>query len=122
MSEYFGVPTSLLGSAQRAYVPQHFIGQSTATLGLSWLGKQVAKGVGNVVKNVTSGGTFDVGDRIEIESNEEYRQRTGRWPRRRRRRLLTAQDKSDIAFIVGQLGTGQAGKAALSALLTKRGC
>lgn len=40
--------------------------------------------------------------------------------RRRRRRLLTAQDKSDIAFLIGQLGKGQAGQAAISTLLSRR--
>lgn len=40
--------------------------------------------------------------------------------RRRRRRLLTATDKADIAFIVGQLGSGQLGRAAISALLSRR--
>ena len=43
--------------------------------------------------------------------------RTGR---RRRRRLLTCSDKADIAYLVGQLGQGQLGKAAISALLSKR--
>lgn len=40
--------------------------------------------------------------------------------RRRRRRLLTSQDKSDIAFLIGQLGKGQAGQAAISTLLSRR--
>lgn len=40
--------------------------------------------------------------------------------RRRRRRLLTSSDKADIAYLVGQLGTGQIGRAAISALLSKR--
>lgn len=40
--------------------------------------------------------------------------------RRRRRRLLTAQDKADIAFLHGQLGSGQLGRAAISALLSRR--
>lgn len=40
--------------------------------------------------------------------------------RRRRRRLLTCSDKADIAYLVGQLGQGQLGKAAISALLSRR--
>lgn len=40
--------------------------------------------------------------------------------RRRRRRLLTTQDKSDIAFLIGLLGKGQAGQAAISTLLARR--
>lgn len=75
------------------------------------------------VDELVQGGSFDVGEDIEItdqygnriEANIEPRNR-----RRRRRKLLTASDKSDIAFLVGQLGTGQAGKAAISALLSRR--
>jgi len=40
--------------------------------------------------------------------------------RYRRRKLLTCGDKADIAFIVGQVGTGAMGKAAVSALLSRR--
>lgn len=42
-------------------------------------------------------------------------------PRRRRRRkqLLTASDRQDIAFIVGTLGKGEMGKAAISQLLAR---
>lgn len=40
--------------------------------------------------------------------------------RRRRRRLLTAQDKADIGYLVGVLGQGQLGKAAITALLSRR--
>lgn len=51
---------------------------------------------------------------------------TGKWEvagkcrRRRRRRLLTASDKADLAFIIGQMGSGQLGKAAVSSLLSRR--
>ncbi len=40
--------------------------------------------------------------------------------RRRRRKLLTCGDKADIAFLHGQLGGGQLGRAAISALLARR--
>jgi len=40
--------------------------------------------------------------------------------RRRRRRLLTCGDKADIAFLHGQLGGGQLGRAAISSLLSRR--
>lgn len=40
--------------------------------------------------------------------------------RRRRRRLLTASDKSDIAFLRGTLGGGELGRAAISAVLSRR--
>jgi hypothetical protein len=40
--------------------------------------------------------------------------------RRRRRKLLTCSDKADIAFLHGQLGGGQLGRAAISSLLSRR--
>lgn len=40
--------------------------------------------------------------------------------RRRRRRLLTASDKSDLGYLVGVLGSGQLGKAAITSLLSRR--
>ncbi len=40
--------------------------------------------------------------------------------KRRRRRLLTCSDKADIAFLHGQLGGGQLGRAAISGLLSRR--
>lgn len=55
-----------------------------------------------------------------VRWNEE----TQRWeycgPRRRRRRLLTASDKADIAFLRGSLGGGELGRAAISAVLSRR--
>lgn len=42
-----------------------------------------------------------------------------RHKRRRRRRLLTCQDKADIAFIVGTLGKGQLASTAISSLLCR---
>jgi len=40
--------------------------------------------------------------------------------RRRRRKLLTCGDKADIAFLHGNLGGGQLGRAAISSLLSRR--
>ena len=40
--------------------------------------------------------------------------------RRRRRKLLTASDKADIAFITGTLGKGELGRTAFAALLSRR--
>ena len=40
--------------------------------------------------------------------------------RRRRRKLLTASDKADIAFLRGTLGGGELGRAAISAVLSRR--
>lgn len=39
--------------------------------------------------------------------------------RKRRKKMLTCGDRADIAFVVGQLGKGAAGQAAVSALLTR---
>jgi len=41
--------------------------------------------------------------------------------RRRRKRLLTCQDKADIAFLRGQLGGGEMGRTAISSLLSRCG-
>ncbi len=40
--------------------------------------------------------------------------------RRRRKRLLTCQDKADIAFIVGTLGKGSLASTAISSLMSRR--
>ncbi len=39
--------------------------------------------------------------------------------RKRRKKMLTCGDKSDIAFIIGQLGKGASGQSAISALLSR---
>ena len=41
--------------------------------------------------------------------------------RRRRKRLLSCQDKADIAFLRGQLGGGEMGRTAISSLLSRCG-
>jgi len=47
----------------------------------------------------------------------------GRWvkcKRHRRKKLLTMSDKADIAFLRGTLGGGELGRAAITALLSRR--
>lgn len=39
--------------------------------------------------------------------------------RRRRRRLLSQSDKVDLGYLIGQLGKGAAGQAAISSLLAR---
>lgn len=74
----------------------------------------------NALSGVTStatkaiGETFPTGSRISIEETVGGRRR------RRRRALLTQSDKADIAFLIGQLGTGQLGRSAITALLSRR--
>ncbi len=41
--------------------------------------------------------------------------------RSRRKKLLTCSDRGDIAFVIGQLGKGANGQAAVSALLSRCG-
>lgn len=80
----------------------------------------VREGQGYLVRNgATSSATpqFDVGSEIDVLSQAEAR--SGK-RRRRRRRLLTCSDKADIAFLHGQLGGGQLGRAAISSLLSRR--
>lgn len=74
----------------------------------------INKYVGHVAS--TSTVQFPTSPNIDILSDEEEKKKK----RRRRRRLLTCSDKADIAYLVGQLGTGQLGRAAVSALLSRR--
>lgn len=79
---------------------------------------------------VDFGVDFQVGKDIDIVTEEQYDRIPTDVPgefvyrkkrsRRRRRRLLTASDKADIAFLIGQLGTGQLGRAAISSILSRR--
>lgn len=96
-----------------------------------WLERDL-RGVGaNAATRLIGGGAsstaapqlmpFTPGSDIEIMGEAEARA-AGLLPRRRRRRrrLLTCQDKADIAFLHGQLGSGALGKAAISAVLSRR--
>ncbi len=70
------------------------------------------------------GAMFPEGADMQILSEEEARRLglNGRncRPRRRRRKLLTCGDKADIAFLHGNLGGGQLGRSAISAVLSRR--
>ena len=52
---------------------------------------------------------------VDVETGEVFEKRR----RRRRKQLLTSSDRQDIAFIVGTLGKGQMGQAAISQLLAR---
>lgn len=69
-------------------------------------------------KGASSTASSSAGGMKAVEA--DYSVSRGGRRRRRRRRLLTAQDKADIAFLHGQLGSGQLGRAAISALLSRR--
>jgi len=81
---------------------------------------------------ITTGGTFAEGADIQIDSQGlpagtkfEIDPMTGEIRvlkrRKRRKRLLTCGDKSDLAFLVGQLGKGQLAQSAITSLLSKCG-
>jgi len=70
----------------------------------------------STASNSIVGATFPEGADIQIDPTIGPARRT----RRRRRKLLTCSDKADIAFLYGQLGGGQLGKAAISSLLSRR--
>jgi hypothetical protein len=97
-----GIPWTQIGGAALAGIVKNHAGQSTST---------------------ASGSIFREGTNIDILGQEEAK-RQGLIPngrkRRRRRKLLTCSDKADIAFLYGQLGGGQLGRAAISSLLSRR--
>ncbi len=69
----------------------------------------------------TSFPTFPEGADIKVLSQEEAKAMGIKVRcRRRRRKLLTCGDKADIAFLHGNLGGGQLGRSAISAVLARR--
>ncbi len=90
---------------------------------LSTAGSIVGGAIAGVVRNLATSSsstasaafpTFPEGADIVIDAQP------GKPRRRRRRKLLTCGDKADIAFLYGQLGGGQLGRSAISALLSRR--
>ncbi len=75
--------------------------------------------IGPLSPNGTADGGLGPGARFRIDKC------TGQLvlikPRSRRKRLLTCQDKADIAFVTGTLGKGEMGKTAISSLLSRCG-
>lgn len=65
---------------------------------------------------------FAEGENFEILSQAQAQAMglTNGRKRRRRRKLLTCGDKADIAFLHGNLGGGQLGRSAISAVLSRR--
>lgn len=59
-----------------------------------------------------SSSTFPEGADLRIVSSTKRRSR--------RKRLLTCQDKADIAFLTGNLGKGQLASSAISSVLSRR--
>jgi hypothetical protein len=112
----------------QGYVPgQQYVGQTQPWIGtaVSTAGTILGTAAASLIRNqyatgaqrsVTTGQTFPEGAQIDIVSGNSVNGRT----RRRRRKLLTCGDKADIAFLYGQLGGGQLGRSAISALLSRR--
>jgi len=101
---------------------------STATAPASIASPVPYPGLGGSASGWTNGGGMAVNGngvpKLDVELSKDpvsgktiVRQKRRR---RRRRRLLTAQDKADIGYLVGILGQGQLGRAAITALLSRR--
>ena len=94
--------------------------------GMIWDGvKWVAGGLAGAASAIATAGITSTA--TNLVASQPTREQLGAPPygysrrkRRRRRRLLTCSDKADIAYLIGQLGQGQLGKAAISALLSRR--
>lgn len=97
-----------------------------------WLYENAREDAVNYVKSFTAAdnprsGPFQSGGPSQIDSSvgDWKRAPDGSWipvkRRRRRKRMLTCSDKSDIAFLRGQLGGGELGRAAITALLSRCG-
>ncbi len=116
--QYVTGPPPMRGAQGQLVPNQNFIE------GLPSVGSLLKTGLGYIVKgvfstasagagNAVTGTTFPEGANIEIVPGLKKN-------RRRRRKLLTCGDKADIAFLYGQLGGGQLGRAAISSLLSRR--
>lgn len=80
-------------------------------------------GASSTADGGTGGSVFREGADMRILSQAEAAALANGHPirkRRRRRKLLTCGDKADIAFLHGNLGGGQLGRAAISSLLSRR--
>jgi len=115
-----GGALGLVGGNGSLGAPEEYIeamtGGGAPVAGASSTAHETVGGNGRLGGN----GALSVGDNAVLEIDPK----TGRLRkvrrRRRRRRLLTATDKADIAYLVGVLGTGQLGKAAVTAILSRR--
>jgi len=103
-----GVPGAIAGSVS---------GWPSSQLpNLSSVSGSTASGLGFMTQVQRDTYGMDTGEVVVNADGEIVRARK----RRRRRRLLTCGDKADIAFLHGQLGGGQLGRAAISSLLSRR--
>ena len=75
-----------------------------------------------ILSQAAAGAVGATGDKmiVKIDEDGDITQVTKDGRRRRRRRLLSAQDKVDIAFMIGVLGKGQLANTAISVMLSRR--
>ncbi len=128
------VITGVLGVSGTRGPAGHLAGGGVGA-GLTFGG--VAAGVGRTALGLVTGSVFDTGSEIEIQSQAQAAATNGECKlfrvdrctgqlvcvkrRRRRKRLLTCSDKADIAFLIGNLGKGDLGKSAVTAILSNCG-
>jgi len=105
------------GGAPRDYLEALTGGEPGMAAGSSTAQRGVAARNGSI--NGGAGGSLAINGAV-LEIDPKSGRLRKRMRRRRRRRLLTASDKADIAYLVGVLGTGQLGKAAVTAVLSRR--
>lgn len=109
-----------------SYNPGAFGYQGSNPQFLGGVGTTIATGVGSALIDRYLGGgraqsTATLNPYVASEPTlEQLGAAQPKRRKRRRRRLLTCSDKADIAFLHGQLGGGQLGRAAISSLLSRR--
>jgi len=113
--EVFGIGGA--GGAPEEYVAALTQGGNGVAQGSS-TAQRTMNGSAGVITPVNGGSMTTNGAVLEVDPKTGRLRK--RMRRRRRRRLLTASDKADIAYLVGVLGTGQLGKAAVTAVLSRR--
>lgn len=118
---YQGVKYSAIGAAT---LSGGLVGGAAVAAGFSAMDSRLGRQQGplNGSSTATEGSMFPEGENIEILSQSQARALgiTNGHRRRRRRKLLTCGDKADIAFLHGNLGGGQLGRSAISAVLSRR--
>ncbi len=115
--ESYGVPPSLLpgGPGTAGFLP-----------GLPSVGTMVGTAAGYLIRNLATSSSSTASALLPGEIGPRlppgYVDPTCPPPkrRRRRRRMLTCSDKADIAFLHGQLGSGNLGRSAISSLIASR--
>jgi len=105
------------GGAPEAYIADLAGGEPVMAAGSSTAQRGVAARNGTISG---AGPASMATNGVVLEIDPKSGRLRKRIRRRRRRKLLTASDKADIAYLVGVLGTGQLGKAAVTALLSRR--